>query len=91
MTPHEKSSIQRKLFSLIHNLAADHPDKPKKLPRPFLKEAENNFVLPIDDRSIARVNAAIVSRPDLMAGRMSLTLAKGMTGMMENIFNKCQE
>jgi hypothetical protein len=43
-------------------------------------------VLPIDDRTIERVNAAIAGRPDLMAGRTSLTLAEGMTGMTENIF-----
>ncbi len=30
--------------------------------------------------------AALVGRPDLMAGRTSLTLAEGMTGMMENVF-----
>jgi arylsulfatase len=28
----------------------------------------------------------MVGRPDLMAGRTSLTLAEGMTGMMENVF-----
>jgi arylsulfatase len=43
-------------------------------------------VLPIDDRSAERFNAALVGRPDVMAGRASLTLADGMTGMMENVF-----
>ena len=52
----------------------------------FMKEAEKYQVLPIDDRTIERVNAAIAGRPDLMAGRTSLTLADGMTGMTENIF-----
>ena len=33
-----------------------------------------------------RINAALVGRPDLMAGRTSLTLADGMTGMTENVF-----
>jgi arylsulfatase len=33
-----------------------------------------------------RAIAAMVGRPDLMAGRTSLTLAEGMTGMMENVF-----
>ena len=33
----------------------------------------------------ARAGAA-VGRPDLMAGRTSLTLAEGMTGMMEGVF-----
>jgi arylsulfatase len=32
------------------------------------------------------VDPAIAGRPDLMAGRTSLTLAEGMTGMGENIF-----
>ena len=33
-----------------------------------------------------RVNAALVGRPDLMAGRTSLTVYEGMTGMSENVF-----
>jgi hypothetical protein len=45
-----------------------------------------NHVLPIDDRSIARLNPALAGRPDLMAGRTSLTVYEGMTGMMENVF-----
>jgi arylsulfatase len=43
-------------------------------------------VLPIDDRVFERLNAEMVGRPDLMGGRTSLTLAEGMTGMMENVF-----
>jgi arylsulfatase len=43
-------------------------------------------VLPIDDRVLERTNAELVGRPDVMAGRTSLTLAEGMTGMMENVF-----
>jgi arylsulfatase len=43
-------------------------------------------VLPIDDRLLERAVPALVGRPDLMAGRTSLTLAEGMTGMMENVF-----
>jgi hypothetical protein len=73
-------------FSLVNNLAAKHPEKLKELQALFLKEAEKNFVLPIDDRVFERVNAALVGRPDLMAGRTSLTLAEGMTGMTENVF-----
>ena len=52
----------------------------------FMKEAEKYHVLPIDDRVFERALAATVGRPDLMAGRTSLTLAEGMTGMMENDF-----
>jgi arylsulfatase len=51
-----------------------------------LKEAIKNHVLPIDDRGIERVNAALAGRPDLMAGRTSLTVFEGMTGMTENVF-----
>jgi hypothetical protein len=71
---------------LVNNLAAKHPEKLKALQELFLVEAEKNFALPIDDRSVERVNAALVGRPDLMAGRTSLTLAEGMTGMTENVF-----
>ena len=38
-----------------------------------MKEAVKNHVLPLDDRSIERLNAALAGRPDLMAGRTSLT------------------
>ncbi|MBN2292591.1 MAG: arylsulfatase, partial [Pirellulales bacterium] len=45
-----------------------------------------NFALPIDDRSIERMNPALAGRPDLMGDRTSITLAEGMTGMTENTF-----
>ena len=45
-----------------------------------------NHVLPLDDRVLERLNAALVGRPDLMAGRTSLTVFEGMTGMSENVF-----
>jgi hypothetical protein len=51
-----------------------------------MEEAARNHVLPIDDRTIERINPAIAGRPDLMAGRTSLTLAEGMTGMPEHVF-----
>ena len=51
-----------------------------------MAEAEKYNVLPIDDRTVERINAAIAGRPDLMAGRTSLTLGDGMTGMTENVF-----
>ncbi|MGI6416560.1 MAG: arylsulfatase [Thermoguttaceae bacterium] len=73
-------------FSLVHNMAVEHPDKLKDLQTLFLKEAESNFALPIDDRVFERIIAEIVGRPDLMAGRTSITLAEGMTGMSENAF-----
>src|SRR5262249_183479 len=51
-----------------------------------MKEAEKYHVLPLDDRMFERAIAEKVGRPDLMAGRTSLTLAEGMTGMLENVF-----
>ncbi len=73
-------------FSLVSDLAAKNPQKLAELQALFMKEAEKYHVLPIDDRSVERVNAALAGRPDLMAGRTSLTLAEGMTGMGENVF-----
>jgi arylsulfatase len=73
-------------FSLVNDLSNKHPEKLAGLQTVFMEEAVRNQVLPIDDRTVARVNAAIAGRPDLMAGRTSLTLAEGMTGMSENVF-----
>ncbi len=73
-------------FSLVNNLATKNPAKLKELQDLFLKEAVKNHVLPIDDRVLERLNAATAGRPDLMAGRTSLTVYEGMTGMSENVF-----
>jgi arylsulfatase len=73
-------------FSLVNNLAAGNPQKLAELQDLFMREAEKNHVLPIDDRVFERMNAALAGRPDLMAGRTSLVLAEGMTGMTENVF-----
>jgi arylsulfatase len=73
-------------FSLAHDLAAKHPEKLAELKALFLQEAVKYSVLPIDDRSIERLDPAVAGRPDLMAGRTSLTLYDGMTGMLENAF-----
>jgi arylsulfatase len=73
-------------FSLTNDLAAKNPDKLKEMQALFLKEAVKYSVLPLDDRTLERLNAAMVGRPDLMAGRTSLTVHEGMTGMSENIF-----
>ncbi len=76
----------RKDFSLSNDLAAQHPEKLKELQAQFLIEAREHHVLPMDDRVFERALAEAVGRPDLMAGRTSLTLGEGMTGMMENVF-----
>ncbi len=65
-------------FSLANDLAAKNPEKLKELQALFLKEAVKYSVLPLDDRTLERLNAAMVGRPDLMAGRTSLTVYDGM-------------
>ena len=76
----------RKDFSLANDLAAQHPEKLKEMQDLFLAEAVKYRVLPIDDRIQERMNPAIAGRPDLMAGRTSLTVYDGMIGMSENVF-----
>ncbi|RST85107.1 arylsulfatase [Aquibium carbonis] len=74
-------------FSLARDLAAENPQKLAEMQALFLEEARKNNVLPIDDRSFERLTDPIgVGRPDLFAGRDSITLAKGMTGMLEAAF-----
>jgi arylsulfatase len=73
-------------FSLANDLAAKHPKKLAALRAIFLREAAKYHVLPMDDRVFERLDAAAVGRPDLMSGRASITLAEGMTGMMEGVF-----
>ncbi|HXY27150.1 MAG TPA: arylsulfatase [Acidimicrobiales bacterium] len=73
-------------FSLAHDLAAKNPEKLKELQALFLTEAVKYSVLPLDDRVFERLIPAMVGRPDLMAGRTSLTVYPGMTGMSENVF-----
>ena len=73
-------------FSLSNDLSARNPEKLKELQDLFMKEAEKNHVLPIDDRLMERIIAGNVNRPDIMGGRSSLTLAEGMVGMSENVF-----
>jgi arylsulfatase len=73
-------------FSLANDLAAKNPGKLKELQNLFMKEAIKYHVLPLDDRKLERFNPALAGRPDLMAGRTSLTVYEGMTGMSENAF-----
>ncbi|MCW0200046.1 arylsulfatase [Sphingopyxis sp.] len=76
----------RRDFSLAHDVAAQYPERLKAMQQAFLAEAVKYHVLPLDDRRLERLNAALVGRPDLMAGRTSLTLYPGMTAMSENTF-----
>jgi arylsulfatase len=73
-------------FSEGNNLADKDPEKLKELQDLFMKEAEKNHVLPIDDRRSERFNATIAGRPDIMGDRTKLTVYTGMTGMTENAF-----
>jgi arylsulfatase A-like enzyme len=73
-------------FSLANDIAAKNPQKLKEMQDLFMTEAVKYSVLPLDDRTLERLNAALVGRPDLMAGRTSLTVYQGMTGMSENAF-----
>jgi len=73
-------------FSLANNLAEQNPEKLKELQALFMKEAEKNHALPIDDRVFERMIAANVNRPDIIGDRKTLTLAEGMVGMSENVF-----
>ena len=73
-------------FSLVNDLAATRPAKLKEMQDLFTKVGIANHVLPIDDRSIERLNAAVAGRPDLMSGRTTLTVYPGMSGLMENAF-----
>ncbi|MFK5856866.1 MAG: arylsulfatase [Bacteroidota bacterium] len=73
-------------FSLYNNLAEKYPEKLEEMKSLFMWQAEKYHVLPIDDRTIERTNAALAGRPDLLGDRVSLTLYEGMEGMMENTF-----
>ena len=73
-------------FSLTNDLASQNPKKLKEMQDLFVKEAIANNVYPLDDRVYERFNAALAGRPDLMGDRKSLTLADGMTGILENTF-----
>ena len=73
-------------FSLTRNLAAEQPEKLKQMQALFMQEAEKYHVLPIDDRTIERMNPALAGRPDVLGDRTALTLYEGMQGMLENTF-----
>ena len=73
-------------FSQANNLADKYPEKLVELQKLFLDEAVKYHVLPIDDRTLERFDAAIAGRPDLMNGRTRLTLFEGTSGITENAF-----
>jgi arylsulfatase len=73
-------------FSAAHDVAAGNQAKLDELKALFLAEAAKYQVLPIDDRSVERMDPAVAGRPDLMNGRTSLTLYPGAVAMAENAF-----
>jgi len=73
-------------FGMASDLAARYPDKLRDLQDLFLAEAVKYKVLPIDDRTVERINPKMAGRPDLMDGRTSLTLYEGMGFLGENDF-----
>jgi arylsulfatase len=73
-------------FALTNDLADAHPDKLAELQAVFMAEAQKHHALPLDDRLFERMIPETAGRPDLMHGRTSITVADGMTGMMENVF-----
>ena len=73
-------------FALVNDLSGKNPKKLKELQDLFQEEAIKNNVLPLDDRTYERFNAAVAGRPDLMQGRTSLQLYDNMGDMLENTF-----
>ncbi|OOG77866.1 arylsulfatase [Algoriphagus sp. A40] len=73
-------------FSQSNNLAEQNPEKLEELKKKFMEEAAKFNVLPIDDRSIERLDPTIAGRPDLMNGKTKLVLYEGAKGIPENAF-----
>ncbi|MBB6343516.1 arylsulfatase [Nonomuraea muscovyensis] len=71
-------------WSQAHDLAREHPDRLARLKEQFLVEAAKYQVFPLDDRGFERANPEIAGRPDVLAGRTSMTLHAGMRHLQEN-------
>ena len=74
----------RKDFSLSNDIAANNPEKLAELRKLFLKEAEANQVLPLDDRLLPRLDPAVAGRPTMMGDRTTLVLYDGATNLAED-------
>ena len=70
--------------SQAHDLAAEDPERLARLQELFLIEAAKYDVFPLDDRKAERLNPIFIGRPDLMAGRTSLTLYPGAMHLGES-------
>jgi len=71
-------------WSQAVNVAAKYPDKLAELQDLFMVEAAKYNVFPLDDRRTQLTNPEIAGRPDLLAGRTSMTFYTGMGQLMEN-------
>jgi arylsulfatase len=71
-------------WSQARDLSEEMPEKLRELQELFLIEASKYDVFPLDDRRYERFNPAIAGRPDLPAGRTTMTFYPGMTHLMEN-------
>ncbi|MEA1978944.1 MAG: arylsulfatase, partial [Chloroflexota bacterium] len=71
-------------WSQAHDLSKEMPEKLRELQDLFLVEAAKYNVFPLDDRRSERFNASIAGRPDLPAGRTTMTFYPGMSHLTEN-------
>jgi arylsulfatase len=71
-------------WSQANDLSKELPEKLRELQDLFLVEAAKYNVFPLDDRTGERFNAAVAGRPDLPAGRTSMTFYPGMSHLTEN-------
>jgi arylsulfatase A-like enzyme len=70
-------------FSQGDNVAAKYPDKVKELDAMFWKEAEKYNVLPLDWRTIERLNSELQGRPSLAGKRKQYVYYAGQVGLPE--------
>jgi arylsulfatase A-like enzyme len=71
-------------WSQANDLSQEMPKKMRELQDLFLVEAAKYNVFPLDDRRSERFNASIAGRPDLPAGRKTMTFYPGMSHLTEN-------
>ncbi|MDQ8702605.1 arylsulfatase [Streptomyces sp. LHD-70] len=70
-------------WSQAHDLAAQHPQKLRRLQDLFLIEAAKHQVFPLDDRVTERENPAVAGRINLLGDRTSVTYRGGMRRFTE--------
>jgi arylsulfatase len=71
-------------WSQAHDLSKEMPEKLRELQDLFLVEAAKYNVFPLDDRRSERFDPTIAGRPDLPAGRTTMTFYPGMSHLTEN-------